>query len=347
MIDYLIITHLPAFYKVNLYNALAKTLKIKVVFTGASSKIRTHDFTQAQYSFACEFLSNKAFENRNRVLSLISLYKILRKENYKKLIISGWDLPEYWLANFLAPKAKLCLALESSVNESALSGWKKKLKELFLKKISTTFASGENHKKLLQALGYRGQTSITEGVGIFNRIQITKEARVKPFEGKFLYVGRLSLEKNLPFIINYFNANQQYCLSCVGQGPEGASLKKMAGPNINFIDHVPNERIFEVYQAHDVLILPSLKEPWGLVVEEALYYGLPVVVSDTVGCAENIVVKNDAGVLFCPTSETSLQAAIETITQPLEFQRLKENVQKVDFIARDKRQIGWYIEVLA
>ena len=43
-----------------------------------------------------------------------------------------------------------------------------------------------------------------------------------------------------------------------------------------------------MYAEYDILILPSLSEPWGLVVEEALYYGMPVIISDRVGCRSEV-----------------------------------------------------------
>lgn len=75
----------------------------------------------------------------------------------------------------------------------------------------------------------------------------------------------------------------------------------MAKDNIRFLGHVPNDSLPEIYERHDVFILPSRYEPWGLVVEEALFRGLPVIASDKVGSAADMVAALETGAVFpCP-----------------------------------------------
>jgi len=52
------------------------------------------------------------------------------------------------------------------------------------------------------------------------------------------------------------------------------------------------------YAASDCLVLPSEYEPWGLVVNEAMAAGLPVIVSDKVGCAADLVRSGENGVVY-------------------------------------------------
>ena len=66
----------------------------------------------------------------------------------------------------------------------------------------------------------------------------------------------------------------------VGFGRIEAQLKAAAGKNIKFIGAVDNKDLPAVYRANDVFVLPSVSETWGLVVEEALNNGLPVLLSD-------------------------------------------------------------------
>lgn len=77
--DYLFVTHLPAFYKVNLYNEIAKHCKVLVIFIAQSSQIRTQDFTQNTCAFDYYILNEGAFERRRIPKSLFTLWRKIKK----------------------------------------------------------------------------------------------------------------------------------------------------------------------------------------------------------------------------------------------------------------------------
>ena len=143
--------------------------------------------------------------------------------------------------------------------------------------MSGAFPSGTPHKRLLDKLKLKGPQYITGSVGIFRKEGVEYHSPQSPL--RFLYVGRLTAVKNLPVLIDCFNRNG-LPLTIVGGGEDEATLKAIAAPNIRFTGFIANEYLSEIYESHDVFILPSLSEPWGLVVEEALYRGLPCIVSD-------------------------------------------------------------------
>jgi glycosyltransferase involved in cell wall biosynthesis len=138
----------------------------------------------------------------------------------------------------------------------------------------------------------------------------------------------------------------EYQLTIVGSGPQLEALREMAAgsKNIHFIPHVKNIYIDSVYMKHDVLILPSLSETWGLVVEEALYYGLPIVGSSSIGCIEDLVYAYNSGMSFDPKSEISLCAAIKNIIAG--YEEYSNSARSIDFYDRDVRQVESYFSVL-
>lgn len=76
----------------------------------------------------------------------------------------------------------------------------------------------------------------------------------------------------------------------------------------------PQESLADVYADSDVLVLPSLvRETWGLVVNEALSFGIPCVVSDRVGCARDLIQPGSTGRVFVAGDVTGLRAALEEI----------------------------------
>lgn len=105
---------------------------------------------------------------------------------------------------------------------------------------------------------------------------------------------------------------------------------------------VNNDELYSIYQSHDVFILPSRSEPWGLVVEEALYNGLPVIASDKVGSYHDIIKAYNAGECFQHNSVASLQTAIDKVIA--NYPKYKKSVTDIDFDKREQLQIKAYLD---
>lgn len=341
MYDLLIITHLPSFYKINLYNELAKHLKIFVIFAGSKSKIRTPDFIGTQLNFTYTVLHNGDFESRPPLITIVKLSKLIITTKYKIMAVGGWDLLEFWIAILLSKKKSNAVIMESTANDRPLSYLKKLLKLFFVSRLSISFPSGKLHLQYLQSHKFTGVAFITKGVGIFNRNGGWKPPVINPT--KFLYVGRLSSEKNLLLLLEAFSDLPDLTLSIVGSGPMELQLKSIAPLNVTFISHVPNNAVGQIYCNHDIFILPSLSEPWGLVVDEALHYGLPVIASKNVGSHTELIEDGINGLLFDPLNLKDLKSKIELLSQNSKYQEMIQNIRKIDFSRRDKEQIHAYI----
>jgi len=280
------------------------------------------------------------FLHGSNLSKAIQLSKILISITYKELIIGGWDNLMYWLAVLISSKDKNSVVIESSIMESRTSGIRAWTKYLFLQRIYRAYVSGNPHKRLMEALSFRGNIIITEGVGVFN---VREQPDYIPRErvARFLYVGRLVKVKNLSWLIQRFNNHPELHLDIVGFGEEEASLKAIAGNNISFLGAVDNNMLYNYYQKTDVFILPSLSEPWGLVVEEALNNGCPVMVSDKVGCHENLVNEN-TGVVFSLTGN-DFDEKLAIITSIETHNRMRKHISHFDFIQRKKKQVECYL----
>ena len=138
MYDLIIVTHIPAFYKVNLYNELAKKLDILVIFIAKStSEVRANDFLILEKSrFEYKVLFDGDIEDRNIASNIYNLGRILRKHQYKKILIGGWNLKEFWYLVFTNHKSKNYLVLESTINESKIDLMRRTIKKIFLSRIT-------------------------------------------------------------------------------------------------------------------------------------------------------------------------------------------------------------------
>jgi len=342
MYDYIFITPLPAFYKINLYREIAKSRKIFVIFIGETTvEKRADDFSGINdINFEYTFLNKGAFQNRNKILSLYSLYNTLKTKKYRKIILGGWDLIESWYVLFTNNFQKNCNALESTVIESKVTGILGLIKKIYLLRLHTVYASGDLHVQLLKKLHYKHNIKITRGVGIINKP--TQKDRTKEYTKSFLYIGRLDGVKNLNFLIEIFNLLPNHVLTIVGVGEEKEALLKLASSNIIFLGSIPNKDIHIQFEKHDFLILPSLSETWGLVVEEALYFGLPVIVSKNCGASE-LIENFKNGFIIDPYDVASTIDIIKCIDNN-SYKQLLCNIPKESINIKDLGQVNAYLK---
>lgn len=341
MYDYLIVTHIPAFYKINLYNELSKKLKIFVIFiANNTNEKRADDFVILEkIKFEYQVLFDGNFQDRNVINNIWELRKVLKKMVFRKLLLSGWDLKEFWYLVMTNSKSKNCLALESTINESRSDGIRGFIKKIFLSRISTVYASGKLHVALLNNLGYKNEIKITKGVGIINKPSF--ESINKEYKKRFLFIGRLSYEKNLMLLINIFNNLPEYTLTLIGTSNQEQELKSIANSNIVFVGQVENNNLQGYFSNNDIFILPSISETWGLVVEEALYFGLPVIVSKNCGASE--LIEDDInGYILDFNNIENIRKKLLNINNEI-YQKLLRGVKKYSINQKDDIQIESYL----
>ena len=126
----------------------------------------------------------------------------------------------------------------------------------------------------------------------------------------FLYVGRFAPEKNLLRLLEAFasyrdiHTDGAWGLVLVGNGPARQALERFAQvhqvPDIVWAGFRQIEELPAFYALAGCLILPSLTETWGLVVNEAMASGLPVLVSERCGCVPELVHQGFNGYVFDP-----------------------------------------------
>lgn len=106
----------------------------------------------------------------------------------------------------------------------------------------------------------------------------------------FAYAGRLWWGKGIDTLLNAYeglDAGDLASLLLIGSGPEEEALRRTVSerglPNVVFAGFRQQAELPELYAASDVFVFPTLGDPWGLVVEEAMASGIPVVSSRSAG----------------------------------------------------------------
>ncbi len=131
-------------------------------------------------------------------------------------------------------------------------------------------------------------------------------------EKYFLFVGRLAPEKNVNGLLAAFAAYRErggaWDLVIVGDGPLSpdvrASAARIAG--VTMVGFRRGKELLPYYAFASCFVLPSTREPWGLVVNEAMASGLPVLVSSACGCVEDLVAPDRNGWIFNASDKADL-----------------------------------------
>jgi len=170
----------------------------------------------------------------------------------------------------------------------------------------------------------------------FDRSELRLNLGIAPDQKVLLYVGRLAREKNLETLFQAaalaFRDDPRLRLWLVGDGPHrDACLEQVRalgiGDRVRFVGFVPREEVDKYYAVSDLFVFASITETQGLVVQEAMSYGLPAVAVTGGGASSGIehgsngfVVKNEAHELA-----NHITAALE---DDLELARFSDNARK-------------------
>ena len=228
----------------------------------------------------------------------------------------GWADSAYLLLLDLAQQRNIPLVIvsDSCSQDSDRSPLKEWLKRQLLRGYSAALVAGSRSLDYLLELGIEADVihqpwDVVDN-GLIAQLAAQAELRLSTEEERpFLCVGRLIPEKNHAVLLK---AYAQYQLKggarellLVGHGPLAefirAECAKLPRPSsVKLIPFLELEQLATIYGQAHALVLPSRKDTWGLVVNEAMAAGLPSIVSSACGCVDDLVEHGVTG--WCFTS---------------------------------------------
>lgn len=285
-----------------------------------------------------------------------NVFSELEKCDPDRVIVTGWDSPAT-LAALLYCKRRgkeIILYSDSTVHEKS---YRRRIFKPYVRILVRFFdgflSGGTAATEYLRDLGVRGNIEPfynTVDVDHFMKRGLLsgperKRERLRlgldPASGVLIFSGRLVPIKKVDMLIDAFHALQRekenLHLLIAGYGPEEARLKRLARGNarIRFLGHCDVNEIPRLYGISDVLVLPSVEEPWGLVVNEAMACGCAVAVSDRCGSSRDLVSGN--GLVFEGGNPDALGGALRSVLES--GKRLRDMRRKsVEIIRRFRPQ---------
>ncbi|WP_417747147.1 glycosyltransferase family 4 protein [Rosistilla oblonga] len=141
-----------------------------------------------------------------------------------------------------------------------------------------------------------------------------------PSVTRMLYIGQMTQRKGVEAMVEQVvryaqqHAEQAFQLTMVGEGPLREPLSAVATPAnlaIEFTGNLPSEQLPTLMPAHDLLIFPTLADEWGLVVNEALHSGLPVIGSLLAQASTTLLQDDRNGWLYDPRDDSGLAGCLD------------------------------------
>lgn len=332
-----VITPNPTTYRVPFFSELARSgrVSLKVFFLTRGSASRP--WTVEVEGFEHEFLPEKSIpvggKDNARYRMNPSMIRRLRQGHFHCVAIAGYN-------HFTTQAAILwciftgtpwCLMSESHVAKPrgpVRVAAKKLLLGPILRTMGAGMVTGTLARLYLESFGVPRErifvVANTPDVAYFReageRLRLRRDEirATLGLSGKkvILFVGRLLEEKGLVVLFDAYGIMKESApdaaLAIVGDGARRPRYEALAGEkdltDVHFLGFKSQPELPEIYAASDVFVLPSLVEPWGVVVNEAMASGLPVVASDQVGASADLVRSGENGFVV-PAGESEPLAA--------------------------------------
>lgn len=256
-----------------------------------------------------------------------ALHQILDDLKPGVLVLPGWGFKESmagleWCLRRGVPRVVIS---DSQPIDHAQTIGKTRLKRFLVRRFQAGFAGGATHLRYLSDLGL-GHKRCVVGCDVVDNDFFSRESgRWRRMRGRsqdsatLLSCMRLLPRKNIQSVLGSLAIQAaSWNWTIVGDGPERVKLERSIRAmglesRVRLLGHVDYFQLPELYACVDAYLQPSLSEPWGLAVNEAMASGLPVVVSNRCGCHEDLVQEGINGFTFDPSSPRGLVQALQRL----------------------------------
>jgi glycosyltransferase involved in cell wall biosynthesis len=253
---------------------------------------------------------------------LRQLYAVLSQVKPESLVIAGYARPAMLAALLwsLWNQKPAILVSATKQDDAPRFWWSESIKRWLLKLYKAALVGGQPHKRYLIKLGMPAD-AIFLGYDVVgnesyhpNKIRSLPAPLPKPY---FLTINRFVPKKNLLFLISSYAAYRQtagtqaWDLVLCGDGQLRPQIEQhIAQLGLQDTVHLPGflqqDELLPYFAHASCFIHASIQEQWGLVVNEAMAAGLPVLVSNCCGCFEDLVIEGVNGFGFDPENSQQL-----------------------------------------
>lgn len=307
----LFLTNIPSPYRVDFFNELGKLCDLTVFFEKDSSAERDDSWKNYKTeNFKSIILKGKSIGVASACCP--SVVKLLKKNRYDKIVVCNYSDPTGWLAIHYLRRYKIPYWIEG---DGAFAkngiGIKERLKKFFLKGAQGYFSTGKEHDNYYITYGvgpekiYRYPFTSVLLSGVLDEVPNREEKDCLKEElgvGKkkmVLSVGQFIYRKGFDILLlaarNVLPDTEFYIVG--GEATlEYIELKeKYQLNNVHFVGFKDKQQLEKYYKAADLFVLPTREDIWGLVINEAMAKGLPIISTNRCIAATELVLEGENG----------------------------------------------------
>lgn len=321
----LFLTNIPSPYRVLFFNELGKMCDLTVLYQKSESTERNSEwFAKSENTYKSVFLEGKSIGVDNALCP--SVIKYLRN-NYNAIIICGNASPTEILAIEWCKLRHIPYCIEGDGAFAKTGhGFKEKLKKHLITGGALFFSTCEEHDKYYTHYGatpskvirYRFSSLLEEDIlsemmSKEEKIALRSELGMKE-KYIVLAVGQFIYRKGFDVLLE---AATQFSSSIgvyiVGDNPTEEYLSFVRDnslENVHFEGFKIKDELKKYYKAADIFVLPTREDIWGLVVNEAMAYGLPVVTTDRCNAGLELIQNGVNGYIVPVDSSLDIRNAI-------------------------------------
>ena len=337
-----LVTEIIAPYRVPVFNALAKHpgIDLHVIFLSENDPtLRQWNVPKDEIRFSHEVLSS--YRKRLAGYHLLVNWGVtsaLERARPDAILCGGYNYIASWECLRFAQLQRIpfLLWVESTARDQRNGrSLVESFKRAFLRRCSGFVVPGKASREYLRSFGVAEHLIFTApnavDVAFYSRqaetVRTEQESRRRGLnlpQRYFLYLGRMVPEKGVFDLISAYGTLSSQTrtnlgLVMVGDGPARAELESRAaafGQNgVRFAGFAQRDAASAYYGLADAFILPTHSDTWGLVVNEAMACGLPVIVSSAAGCVSDLVDEGWNGRVTQPGNISQLAVAMENLVQ--------------------------------
>ena len=288
----------------------------------------------------------RAFIDGGGDVSVLQLLAAVVRRRARVLLLEGWGDPRMLLAMAVATVARVPFIVASDTHEPA-GGRRGPFRTVvrvvairpLVRRAAVLFPGGTPQARYVrelvgdnrQALVIAHMTVDTDGFARAAReISPQERTAVRSSWGcgdediAVLFVGRLVEGKGVLLLVRALERLRDVPVRLVvyGAGPLEPEIRRSAERlPVHLAGVAGKEALSTAYASGDVFVLPSLFEPWGLVINEAMASGLPCVVSDAVSCSDDLITPGETGWVFPSGGVAELAEGLGTLTVEASLRR--------------------------
>jgi len=206
------------------------------------------------------------------------------------------------------------------------------LMNLTFLKSKKIFVNSEATKKIIP-YKYHHKTELMIAIGNSDTVNTSLNFNKDRKKFNICYAGNLLRLKGISLAIETFNElkkiNHNVFLTVAGSGPLESELKRKAkyyniDQSISWLGQINRDKLFELFQNNDLLLMPSLRDSGGFVILEAMSFGLPVATLDLGG--PGIIVDNDCGIKIDVSNKSENQIVLELASKINNLSKSNEKI---------------------